>query len=174
MIARRADILISADALRGYTQKADAAKAAYDAAVGAAQGTSDTAGLQALADWGAKMQALLDRPDRNPLFDDYKTWLAQRGGWGSDLASAAAAQAEWAKAAASLVYARGRTLRVQKFVELVEAAKIEPFTPYARDNWPIRPGEFYAEAYSIWLSDPEFLETNYKVLFDFFSSGDFR
>ena len=63
--------------------------------------------------------------------------------------------------------------RLQKFVDLVTANKIRPFTKYAADNWPKNPEEFFAEAYSLWLTDPTFLRTNYKVVHDYFDSGDY-
>ena len=57
---------------------------------------------------------------------------------------------------------------------MAAAAKVTPFTPYSRENWPQRPGEFFAEAYSLFLTDPEFLQKNYKVVFDYFATGAFR
>lgn len=67
----------------------------------------------------------------------------------------------------------GRTRRLQKFVDFVNANKIARFTKYAAQNWPNNPEEFYAEAYSLWLVDPAFLSTNYKVVYDFFQDGDY-
>jgi hypothetical protein len=90
------------------------------------------------------------------------------------LAPVATAQDAWLEAERALAWARQRTLRVQKFVDLVTANHIEPFTAYAKKNWPHKPHEFYAEAYSLWLTDPEFLSTNYKVVYDFFQNGDYR
>lgn len=66
--------------------------------------------------------------------------------------------------------AAGQTERLKKFVDLVTSNRIAPFTDYSRQG----NREFYAEAYSLWLVDPEFLRTNYKVVFDFFQSGDYR
>jgi len=63
---------------------------------------------------------------------------------------------------------------VQKFVDLVTAKKILPFTNYAKENWPFNPDEFYAEAYALWLTDPEFLSTNYSDVYNFFQTGDYR
>ena len=68
---------------------------------------------------------------------------------------------------------RERTVRLQKFVDLVTTNQISPFTAYAKKNWPLKPQEFYAEAYSLWLTDPQFLSTNYKVVYDFFQNGDY-
>ncbi len=66
--------------------------------------------------------------------------------------------------------AAGQTQRLTKFVDLVTRNRIAPFTEYTRKGNK----EFYSEAYSLWLVDPEFLQTNYKVVYDFFQSGDYR
>jgi hypothetical protein len=66
-----------------------------------------------------------------------------------------------------------RTQRLQKFTDLVNANNIRRFTKYSAQNWPQNPDEFYAEAYSLWLVDPAFLKTNYRVVYDFFQGGDY-
>jgi hypothetical protein len=76
-------------------------------------------------------------------------------------------------AARTLAHTRGRSLRLQNFVDVVNANKITPFTKYAIDNWPYKPEEFYAEAYSLWLTDPTFVKLHYKPVFDFFDSGTY-
>ena len=90
------------------------------------------------------------------------------------LNAATQAQDAWFESERVLARARLRTLRLQKFVDLVAANHIRRFTQYSVENWELRPGEFYAEAYSLWLTDPAFLKTNYKVVFDFFENGDYR
>jgi len=65
-----------------------------------------------------------------------------------------------------------QTQRLVKFVNI--AKKITPFTKYSTENWPQKPEEFYAEAYSLWLVHPEFLQRNYLPIFDFFENGDYR
>lgn len=84
-----------------------------------------------------------------------------------------AAQDAWREAALEFAHTRGRSLRLQRFVELVRAQNIVPFTQYARDHWPHSPEEFYAEAYSLWLTNPAFLKTNYLPIHDFFQNGDY-
>lgn len=69
--------------------------------------------------------------------------------------------------------ASGQTKRLKKFVDLVTANNIRRFTKYSADNWASQPEEFYAEAYSLWLTDPTFLRTNYRVVFEFFETGEF-
>jgi hypothetical protein len=90
------------------------------------------------------------------------------------LTRVADAQDIWFDAEHVLARARSRTLRLQKFVDLVAANNIRPFTKYAAANWKLKPDEFYAEAYSLWLVDAEFLKTNYKPVYDFFQNGDYR
>lgn len=90
------------------------------------------------------------------------------------LAPAATAQDAWLEAERVLARARKRTLRVQKFIDLVTTNNIQRFTKYSEENWTLKPEEFYAEAYSLWRVDPQFLETNYKVVYDFFQNGDYR
>ncbi len=83
------------------------------------------------------------------------------------------AQDDWVSAARTAAHTRGRTRRLQKFVDLVKGPPpIVPLTQYARDN-PYKPEEFYAETYSLWIAEPAFLKTNYPTLFDFFDKGDY-
>jgi hypothetical protein len=92
----------------------------------------------------------------------------------SPLDQVAQAQDAWFAAERVLGRAHQRTRRLQKFIDLVEKNNIQRFTEYSAKNWPVEPGEFYAEAYSLWLVDPHFLRTNYPAVFDFFQNGDYR
>jgi hypothetical protein len=67
-----------------------------------------------------------------------------------------------------------RSARLQRFVEFVNANRIQPFTKYARDNWPAAPEEFYAEAFSFWRADPTFLGSAAPGLKAWFDSGEHR
>lgn len=62
------------------------------------------------------------------------------------------AQNDFFYAAKAHALAHERTQRVQEFVKFVESKKIAPITPYAAKNWPHKPEEFYAEAYSFWVA----------------------
>lgn len=84
------------------------------------------------------------------------------------------AQDEWFTAARAAVHAKTRSLRLQKFVDLVNAKKIEPFTAYAKKNWPFNPAEFYADAYALWRTDPDYLSKNSPAIFDFFEKETYR
>ena len=90
------------------------------------------------------------------------------------LAPVETAQDVWLETERALAGAQRRTRRVQKFIDLVTTNNIDRFTDYSAANWRLIPEEFYAEAYGLWLTDPEFLKNNYKVVFNFFQSGDYR
>jgi len=90
------------------------------------------------------------------------------------LNTAIQAQDAWFEGERILARARQRTRRLQKFIDLVDAKNIRRFTQYSVENWKLKPGEFYAEAYSLWLVDPEFVKTNYRDIYDFFEKGDYR
>ena len=85
-----------------------------------------------------------------------------------------AAQDLCAEAAKALRDTGEQERSVFRFVEFVTAKKIEPFTKYASDNWPDKPEEFFAEAFSLYLSDPEYLKSNAKDLHAWFAAGEHR
>jgi hypothetical protein len=62
---------------------------------------------------------------------------------------------------------------VETFVAFVTVKRISPLTQYAKDNWPSKPEEFFAEAYSLWRTDPEYLSANAKPLLDWFTAGHY-
>jgi hypothetical protein len=64
------------------------------------------------------------------------------------------------------------SLRLERFVAVVNARRITPITPYARQNWPGHPEEFYAEAYTMWVNKPKQLESLAKPLKEFFDAGE--
>ncbi len=90
------------------------------------------------------------------------------------LAGLEAAQDAWYEAAKVHAYAKDRHKRVQKFVAFVSKKKIAPITPYAQENWPHKPEEFYAEAYSFWLVKPKDLKSTSKLLYDWFAQGKYE
>jgi Mlc titration factor MtfA (ptsG expression regulator) len=61
------------------------------------------------------------------------------------------------------------TQRLTTFTDLVKNNRIAAITDYAKQG----PKEFYAEAYSLCLTDPEFMRNNYPLIFDFFK-GPYR
>jgi len=115
--------------------------------------------LKAFEKRDAESTALLKAAPKNPA----------PGAFGA----AVIAQDAWFTAERTQAHANRRTARLQKFVDFVTANNISPFTPYAKKNWPFKPAEFYAEAYSLWRTDPLYLRTNAKVLFDWFEKGSY-
>ncbi len=65
----------------------------------------------------------------------------------------------------------GRSSRLAAFVDFVTKNKIPPLTAYAKQNWPGKPEEFYAEAFSLWHNDPTYLTANAPTLKDWFDAG---
>jgi hypothetical protein len=199
--AAYAATLVPATVLASLQSDVNAKKTAYEAARKAA--TAATAGMSAAdtsasAPYRTSVDALAAligdftakaKPgtDLDPLDDALAAAKSARMQARADLekldpanpvlaafAAVESAQDDWTEAARVLGHARGRrTLRLQKFVDLVKAAGITPLTKYARDNWPAKPQEFYAETYSLWLTEPDFLKSNYPALFRFFESGDY-
>lgn len=102
-------------------------------------------------------------------------WMAAAQERAQALASVEASQAasNGALAAEEAIHApRGESKHLAKFVEFVNQHQIEPFTDYARNNWPASPGEFYAEAFSLFHTDPDFMQVNYKPLYNWFATGE--
>ena len=62
--------------------------------------------------------------------------------------------------------------RLQRFVDFVGAKRIKRITQYAEDYWPANPEEFYAEAFSIWRTDPKFLGSASPDLKKWFDDGE--
>ena len=108
----------------------------------------------------------------------------------SDMRATATAQDAWLVAAkaravaqAAVIRTRGelaavsspsgtRSLRLERFVALVNRHRIAPITPYAAKNWPGHPDEFFAEAYTMWLNEPKRLETLARPIKDWFDAGE--
>lgn len=64
-----------------------------------------------------------------------------------------------------------KSSRLAAFVDFVTKNKIPPLTSYAKQNWPGKPEEFYAEAFSLWHNDPTYLKDNAPKLKDWFDAG---
>ncbi|WP_419698358.1 eCIS core domain-containing protein [Mucilaginibacter sp. NFX135] len=86
-----------------------------------------------------------------------------------------AAQNSFYNAALVMAFNKSMGLSVKAFYDLVVKNNISPaLTPYAAKNWPAKPEEFYAEAYSFFVKKPTDLETHSKVLFDWFKAGSYK
>ena len=85
------------------------------------------------------------------------------------------AQNSFLDVAALLAYNKRMSLLVRKFYDFVVKNVISPaLTPYAAENWPAKPEEFYAEAYSFFITKPTDLETYSKPLYDWFKAGNYK
>lgn len=60
------------------------------------------------------------------------------------------------------------------FVAKVKALGVQPFTIYSWNNWPTKPFEFFAEAYTYFLNDPGAMEFVSPQLLAWFKHGDYR
>jgi hypothetical protein len=91
-----------------------------------------------------------------------------------DLALAEDTENTWFEAERALVRARHHSL--QKFIDVGKGdPDFQKFTKYSSDKWAANePWESFADAYSLWLVDPEFLKTNYRRVYDFFQNGGYR
>jgi len=118
------------------------------------------AGNPAIADWAA----LSDAQDK--WFTSAQASADARSKLGTAKAATAAVSATVAGGPASK--------RLKAFVDFVTAQKINPLTTYAKDNWPAHPEEFYAEAYSLWLNDPDYLTSQLPALKTWFDQGNYR
>jgi len=85
------------------------------------------------------------------------------------------AQDKFFKAAIVVAFNKDMNLSVRKFYDLIIKNGISPaLTTYAEENWPHKPEEFYAEAYSFFVTKPKDLETYSKVLYDWFKAGSYK
>lgn len=79
------------------------------------------------------------------------------------------------KSAVIVAFNKSMALSVRKFYDLVISNGISPaLTPYAAANWPHKPEEFYAEAYSFYVTKPKDLEAYSNVLYDWFKAGSYK
>jgi hypothetical protein len=85
------------------------------------------------------------------------------------------AQNSFYNAAVVMAFNKSIGLSVKAFYDVVIKNNISPaLTTYAAKNWPAKPEEFYAEAYSFFVKKPADLETYSKVLFDWFKAGNYK
>jgi len=86
----------------------------------------------------------------------------------------------WVKATEQWVDENAKALELtenlKEFIELVKKHKLAhkgfaPFTDYVALNWPEKPDEFFAQSYAKWRTDPDYMKTHAKPLFDWFEGG---
>lgn len=115
-------------------------------------------------------------PAANPVHAAFTTAVADQD---AHLVAASNVLAKrQAQAAASAVTAAAKnpagtsSKRLQVFVNFVTTNGILPVTQYAKDNWPAKPAEFYAEAFSLWHNDPVFFAAYSAKLKKWFDDGN--
>ncbi|WP_309892743.1 hypothetical protein [Archangium sp.] len=77
------------------------------------------------------------------------------------------------------VFFQDKTLRLHRLIAVAGGAQGsgEPVTRYAKESWeerPSKPQELFAEAYWLWLLEPDFLKEHYPALHEFFETGQYR
>jgi hypothetical protein len=145
---------------------------------------SEKAAADAIAKRNQQRAAL---PAGNPAARDFAGLSKAQDDWFAAAVKRAAAQSVLESAKSATAAAKGVTAgasasigkakvsaRLKAFVDFVTAKHIPPLTAYARDNWPAHPEEFFAEAYSLWLSDPDYLASQAPALKDWFDQGKHR
>ncbi len=175
---KTADALTAAaDVMNPLATEANDIKAEFDALVAErATVKSDKAAVAAI---DAKLKALKKRHDavsKKLAPATAKHTAAQAADTTAISGKETAREAkDAAKAAADdTLAASGETKAVQKFVDFVTDKGIAPITTYAKDNWPGKPGEFYADAYAMFLTDPAALKKASVDLFDWFKAGNYK
>jgi len=118
-------------------------------------------------------------PAGHPAISDFAKMMSLQDDWfkaGQARAPVHSAfkQAEAKEAAVADPGNKARSKHLKDFVDMVNANKIPPLTDYAKKNWPSHPEEFFAEAYSLWLNDPDYLAANALPLKNWFDSGGHR
>jgi peptidoglycan hydrolase-like protein with peptidoglycan-binding domain len=163
---------------RGFLRSVNAATTALRA-MSSSNDPAASAGLErravaALAARDAARTALAARHAGHPALTDFATTLAAQDAWLVAARARAAANADVQasrRAEQAVTGAQGRSARLDAFVAHVQANRIPPLTAYAASNWPNHPEEFFAEAYSLWRNDRQYLQTNAPTLVAWFDAG---
>ena len=140
----------------------------------------ETTATKAIAARDAAKAAL---PASHPALTDFAAALTAQDAWFAQAQVRATASLKLdaskadvvvkTKAQAGASDATGKaSKRLAAFVAVVNANKIQPLTKYAKDNWPGTPDEFFAEAYSLWQTNPAYLNDNAPALKAWFDAGN--
>ena len=156
----------SADYKAAVTATQDAIKTFYDENVTIDVGVEVAEAAKSVVD-----TAISDRNSKKTALDSKNA----KNTVTSAMTPLEAAQDSCFKAAVMVAFNKSLNLSVRKFYDFVIANGISPnLTPYAADNWPHKPEEFYAEAYSFFITKPTDLEAYSKKLFDWFKAGNYK
>ena len=128
--------------------------------------TNREAKESALSQAQAEVQLGLSQVQREP---DAKPWLELYR-----------LQSKWITAVEQWLVEKDKIVGARKnlteFVEIVTRNKLArrsfaPFTKYVAASWPDKPGEFFAESYATWRSNPNYVKQQARPLFDWFERG---
>lgn len=111
----------------------------------------------------------------HPALSDFAATITAQGDWftaARDRAAANATVRDRRRDESAVSGSPGTSKRLANFVAVVNKNKIPPLTEYARTNWPAHPEEFFAEAYSFWQNDRQYLQTNAPALVTWFDAGE--
>ncbi len=136
----------------------------------------DAAAVAAIARRDAATTALGTAAPSHPALTDLAPLAASEDKWLTAAQDQAAAvrrhDAARTTARAAAPGPGGQSRRLRDFVAVVIRNRIPRLTSYAEQNWPARPQEFFAEAFSLWRNDRAYLQTNAPALVAWFDAGN--
>lgn len=136
---------------------------------------SESAATTAMAARDKARADLVKAAASHPGPTDFAATLTAQNAWftaAKDRAAANAVVHDRQRDEAAMSGAPKQSKRLANFVAHVNKHKIPPLTEYARTNWPAHPEEFFAEAYSLWQNDRQYLQTNAPTLVAWFDAGE--
>jgi len=132
---------------------------------------------QAIALRDARKAALAKASPGHAALSDFQNASSRQDDSLKEGLKLSAADADWeaakskhsaAKKAVAATETGGDTKRLKRFAAFVAREKIPPLTNYAKT----KTSEFYAEAFSLWRADPEYLKLAAPKLFTWFATGE--
>jgi hypothetical protein len=174
-----ADQTATNDTYTALSGEANAISKEYDELVKQRAEAKKAGDKKALADVDAKIKDAKKRHaakigEVNPAEAKYKKAEAANAAAKTSMDTAEKAKDAAKKTADDTLAPSGENQRVQKFTDFVTEQKIDPISKYAKDNWPAKPEEFYADAYSLFLTDPLALKAKSEPLYDWFKKGGYK
>jgi peptidoglycan hydrolase-like protein with peptidoglycan-binding domain len=168
---------------RTYIDKHNAATAAINLLVKNSIDTDDvvnrldTAAFTATIEEESELRVLARAQPKHPAPGDFKDASRLQREWHLSARSSAEMRVRLAKQRArerAVTGASGGSRRLALFVAFVNAKNIPRLTDYAARMWAAgSPREFFAEAYSLWLNDRQYLQSNAPLLVKWFDDGNY-
>ena len=137
----------------------------------------DTAAFIATVVEERELKALAKAQPKHPAPSDFKDASKLQREWHLSARSSAEMRVLLAKQRArerAVTGAGGGSRRLALFVAFVKAKNIPRLTDYAARNWKAgHPEEFFAEAYSLWLNDRQYLQSSAPLLVKWFDDREY-